>query len=408
MPRRLHYRIPHLFAGMLALLLGACRDSAPGPESPALRAADQTEGYKTVGEIRQGWVLGYDGEPIQITFEIHGGRAIFEGDIELGPAKNIPATREALLAQPPDQSPRIPQRGVVRSATACPACRWPNGIVYYQISPNLPNQQRVTDAVAQIHANNPGVHFIVRTTQPNYITVIPDDGCSSPIGRVGGQQLLRLADGCGTGSTIHEFLHALGFAHEQSRCDRDTFIEVHLENVMAGREFNFDKYCSGYVDVLEYAEGSIMHYGPFAFSSNGLATIVSKRDLDALMGQRDGMGTTDIQTLELMHPKPPVSVWVSGPPEIQTYQSAQYFANVSGGESPYHYQWRSRHCSGGTCGAWSPWTSIGGPYDRPDTYASTTNCNVAAIELAVLVTDVNLGTSSNFIRIGVRRNPACP
>jgi hypothetical protein len=38
---------------------------------------------------------------------------------------------------------------------------------------------------------------------------------------------------------IHEFLHAVGFAHEQTRPDRDTYVKVYYENIISGRSMDF-------------------------------------------------------------------------------------------------------------------------------------------------------------------------
>lgn len=56
------------------------------------------------------------------------------------------------------------------------------------------------------------------------------------IGRDGGMQLLSLGAGCMyVGIVIHEFMHAVGFFHEQSRTDRDDFVTVIWENIQDGK-----------------------------------------------------------------------------------------------------------------------------------------------------------------------------
>ena len=73
--------------------------------------------------------------------------------------------------------------------------------------------------------------------------------CFSFIGRIRGSQQLSLANNCLVERVIiHEFVHALGFFHEQSRPDRDTtltyfWIECKEVNYLACR-------CSYYISKL--------------------------------------------------------------------------------------------------------------------------------------------------------------
>ncbi len=272
-------------------LLAACGDDTVAPVAPETTLQPTAEGFAQPGELRTGWIRGIDGEPRQIVYEIQEGRAIFEGDIDLGPAVAIAAT-EAELAGGENH-------GVIIDGSSR---RWPGGVVPYVIDSSLPSQSRVTSAISHIEANTSGVDFVPRTNQTAYVVIRPGSGCSSSVGRTGSVQYVNLASGCSTGNTIHELLHALGMFHEHTRCDRDTFVTINTQNIQAGYEHNFTKQCTNATDVSTYAEGSIMHYGSTAFSKNGLPTIVSKRGLTSQMGQRSGMNSTDISTVNSMYP----------------------------------------------------------------------------------------------------------
>lgn len=111
--------------------------------------------------------------------------------------------------------------------------RWPGAVVPFEVDPNLPNPQRVTDAVAHYGAPTP-VRFVPRNGQSDYVRFIPDTGSSSRVGRQGGRQDIRIAAGAPTGTVIHEMGHAIGLWHEQSREDRNALITVNFANIASG------------------------------------------------------------------------------------------------------------------------------------------------------------------------------
>lgn len=128
-------------------------------------------------------------------------------------------------------------------------------------------------------------HIEFREVDPNncpncdgIIKIIKGSGCYSYLGRIHfwDTQDLSLGNGCAWRSTVvHEFLHALGWIHEQSRMDRDEFITVHFENIPSNWHSQWDKSNSDYSNT-EYDYVSVMHYGEYAASSNGEKTMTRK------------------------------------------------------------------------------------------------------------------------------------
>ena len=63
---------------------------------------------------------------------------------------------------------------------------------------------------------------------------------------------------------IHEIGHIIGLFHEQSRPDRDTFVEILWDNIKENQMTNFNKHSRAKINTFQvkYDYSSIMHYGP--------------------------------------------------------------------------------------------------------------------------------------------------
>lgn len=273
------------------------------------------EWFRSSDDVRKTTIRGLADGPSkyafgekEVTYSMVDGVPIFEGDIALG-------IGDTGLGQAPE--------GVEFAvAISGQQYRWPNGIVPYTIQASLPNQARITNAIAEIQGNT-SIKFVKRTNAnasdfPNYIEFFAGSGCWSYVGMRGGKQQISLSSGCGNGSTIHEILHALGMWHEQSREDRNSFVTINWDNIQSGREHNFNQHIADGTDIGRYDYDSIMHYGRFAFSKNGQPTIVPNGN--NAIGQRSGMSNFDIDGVAELYP----GTWLQGEFTIQQKSNNRY------------------------------------------------------------------------------------
>ncbi|XP_078488421.1 uncharacterized protein LOC100176732 isoform X2 [Ciona intestinalis] len=152
------------------------------------------------------------------------------------------------------------------------------------------------------YTENTCIDFVARTNEVNYIIFVSKGGCWSYIGRRGGKQEISIGIGCAwKGIVQHELMHALGFWHEQSRPDRDDHIRIIEENIIAGKQHNFNKRNSINSLGSNYDIQSIMHYGGFAFSKNRQATIVERKTNEPVKSQRQGFTEEDKKQLNLLY-----------------------------------------------------------------------------------------------------------
>ncbi|KAL2306948.1 hypothetical protein Nmel_004897 [Mimus melanotis] len=139
-----------------------------------------------------------------------------------------------------------------------------------------------------------------------YIFFSKQNGCWSMVGDLQTGQNLSIGSGCDYRAIVeHEILHALGFYHEQSRMDRDDYVNIWWDEILEGREHNFAKYDDTYITDLNtpYDYESLMHYAPFSFNKNAsIPTITAKIPaFDDIIGQRLDLSAIDLERLNRMY-----------------------------------------------------------------------------------------------------------
>ncbi|OWF46036.1 zinc metalloproteinase nas-15-like isoform X2 [Mizuhopecten yessoensis] len=226
----------------------------------------------------------------------------------------------------------------VRAARRDPRRFWRNGVVPIRIDSNnfrSNHKKRIARSMDRISEATCICFDIITKAEAlaykPHIRIIDGNGCRSYVGysvRWGKGYLaqdLTLGRRCRRPRiAVHELLHALGLFHEQSRPDRNAFVDIKIENVIPRNRGNFNRFGRRTVNTrgVPYDYTSIMHYSNKAFSLNGEYTIIPKgsdnRDkyLDKI-GRTRYMSRGDKAVLNIMYNCP--SHTASAKPTCEDY-----------------------------------------------------------------------------------------
>ncbi|CAI9168471.1 unnamed protein product [Rangifer tarandus platyrhynchus] len=142
--------------------------------------------------------------------------------------------------------------------------------------------------------------------ESSYIIFQEFSGCWSEVGDRHVGQNVSIGQGCDYKATVeHEILHALGFYHEQSRTDRDDYVNIWWDEILPGYQHNFNTYDDSFITDLNtpYDYESLMHYRPLSFNKNdSVPTITTKiPEFNSIIGQRMDFSAIDLERLNRMY-----------------------------------------------------------------------------------------------------------
>ncbi|VDO20100.1 unnamed protein product [Haemonchus placei] len=185
--------------------------------------------------------------------------------------------------------------------------RWPNAVIPYEFKDSDSNNITVNAAAdwkkliwrgMKEWQKETCIRFVERTNETDYAVFFKGAGCYSNVGRTGGRQYISIGWGCESrGIVAHEIGHALGFWHEQSRPDRDQFININEDAISSGTKGNFEKRSDIMDSDIPYDFGSVMHYAPQAFTKDWHLVTIETKDhrFQHTIGQRSTVSFTDVK-----------------------------------------------------------------------------------------------------------------
>lgn len=322
-----------LWLAAAAVAFVACQPGNGLPPVDVIGEGDTIEYAPGVsGDVREITLPGPEG-PFTFYYEVIDGLAIVEGDMILGDAAELEqyaADADAIDAIGAESSV-ITRRlcwTFLGIEVYCYNYRWPSATVPYTFANDWDDPAYVGDENAAMRATIlaamdeieavTAVRFVPRSGQDDYVRFRDGSGCSSMVGRQGDRQDVNLALGCNnTWIVVHEILHALGLNHEQSRDNRDGFVQIHWDNIRSGKAHNFEIADYSW-DYGAYDYDSLMHYGTHDFCKKDSAGVcvgptITTIPTTTAIGQRSHLSATDIAAINHIYPGEPPTIDITSP-----------------------------------------------------------------------------------------------
>jgi hypothetical protein len=222
----------------------------------------------------------------KVDFQVREGLAVSFGDVILGTPDDPEVKNGFTLIPAPElwEPPEIP----------------------YAISADLPNPQRVQKAIDYLNGLRTAVVFVPYENQADaLIFERGKDLCLSGLGKTSGLQPIKLGDSCGWAETLHEIMHSLGFIHEQSRPDRDAYVQINWTNIDEDNWPQFKKVSDGLAVAdrgSRFDYQSLMLYPAGLFAKDASQVAMQSKTEVTIAPTRTGLSSGDIARLLQLYP----------------------------------------------------------------------------------------------------------
>ncbi|MGE3180160.1 MAG: M12 family metallopeptidase, partial [Phycisphaerae bacterium] len=258
--------------------------------------------------------------------------AIARAETKYEPRDPAPAELEAgIVTKLPDELMMIDgdiavPRDADPTAATYGISYWPNGVVPYEFAGGVTTTNRnLMRAAMDEWESLTAVRFVARNGETDYIRIMNATfNASEGVGMLGGQHRIWITSWNTHGTLVHELGHALAFWHEQSRSDRNIYVDIEYQNVSQNgcQDSNGNAIsCDSQFDIRTfggehgpYDFGSVMHYSACAFSNCGFCSSSDPncRTITVLgsnaatwqnaIGQRVGASFWDARIMSFLYP----------------------------------------------------------------------------------------------------------
>src|SRR5665213_361314 len=148
-------------------------------------------------------------------------------------------------------------------------------------------------------------------------------------------QIVGGAINCALGIVLHEMGHTIGAWHEQSRIDRNNYVNVITTNIDKPQVSYFNQVTADEVDAGLYDYASIMHYFAQFLGKEGISTTLESVPVPGIpLGNTSGYTSGDADSFMRLYGHVPSQVTIDSNPS-----DAQVLVDGTSYTTPHVFSW---------------------------------------------------------------------